>query len=314
MAASPDMFSFDDLQVTTVRESQSLRNRDQRTIACLNIGNREGDPRLCDRLEQLCACLSGEKKLDALILFEAGRPAGMKERWTSVALFIEEHTNLQYVGVQYDDATPDSSGKAVFIDRSRLIVDEMYTRYMEDYSSSNCLMIVFLPVFETQCSVKGKKRCVDTHRGLTIAALQMQEHERSRELVAYWLSSRFDDVDALFVDLNVSSKNVFNVRVPSLTRKICTASTFRHLKYQNNEGDAIPTYHAFSEHTIPLEDMPIVPAVWTKVNNNKEVLVASTSDHLFCNAKSPSKIVASQFILSTDGASDHDVVGADFIF
>ncbi len=99
-------------------------------VVTWNIANAARDEArspLAFRLDNIIRVLISTNKstpIDALVLLEAGRPSqGLT--WTEMAAKIEKETGLSYIGIWRINATPMSFGKALFIDRERVAVNNI---------------------------------------------------------------------------------------------------------------------------------------------------------------------------------------------
>lgn len=321
-AYSPSIFDFEEETVVEVKESRELQTKQlHRRVACLNIANTEGDLPLplSERLDQICTILISEEArgLDALFVFEAGRPPCTKERWTSIAARIEDITGLAYICIYYngDNARPDATGTALFMNRSRLSL--VHTQHWPVNDSvfnlaGSCLIATFCPVVEDTCPVHGRNRRTLSHRTLTVGAFQMMNDKRLREKAADWLAQISHDVEVLMVDFNVTAAEIFDVHGRQLVHRICR-DVYKHMEIAAEDGLQQDTYHAFEHDAVAADTMVFVPQDW--ISEDKLTMrPSSPSDHLFCNRHRAETVVKGQFILPMQGASDHDTLVAELNF
>lgn len=325
MAGSPtqDIFDFDDATIIVTKKSQGMKEKFKRNFVCLNITNLEDDQShvpLYDRVDLLSQQLISvvETKPDVLFILEAGRPSGAHDRWTRMALRIEEITGLTYESIYYDTADASSSGKAIFVNRSRIAITNLQQYDVNHEFCSvdgSCIIASFHPVVEEECSIKGKKLRVITKKERTVGVFQMTDYGRSRDIMAVWLRQFVCTVDVLMVDFNITSKNIFDVNVNSLIKKMTGTGSYQHLMFRDEDGNMQTTYHALEHHAISTENLIDPPLqTWTLIDDGKKVLVSAASDHLFCNRTDVAKIIEDHFILPMKQASDHDAIGAKLIF
>lgn len=321
-AYSPSIFDFEEETVVEVKESQDLQTKQlHRRVACLNIANTEADAvlPLSERLDRICTILISEegRGLDALFVFEAGRPSCTKERWTSIAARIEDITGLTYICVHYngDGTRPDATGTALFVNRSRLSLVHTQHWPVNDAifnSAGSCLIATFCPVIDKACPVEGRKRRALSHRTLTVGAFQMMNDGQLRNKAADWLAQISHDVEVLMVDFNVTAAEIFDVYERQLVHRICSGA-YKHMEITMEDGLRQDTYHAFEHDAIVSDTMMFVPQDWIS-EDKTSMRPSSPSDHLFCNRHRADTVVKGQFILPMQGASDHDTLVAELNF
>jgi len=314
-----------------------------RRVLCWNIANAARDNvhnPLALRIPLIIEDINAvQPPVDVFIVLEANRPSQDKS-WTTMAAEIEEGTGLSYVGVKSINATAMSFGKALFIRRSTVAVDEFAqhwttsggSQWSGDYFGNDVVTFELHPVLVELVdpvelygtdSVGAKKEpelCtrVIRHTSVTVGAAHLPMDFGARMDVARWVNMTGGNAHVLMGDFNTFP----DWGGPAMLEEITKGGTLYYVPILAPEDGTgvrteVPyTFRAFPHDVIkkPAEFISQLNAHSEVVSTNEDgsinVRFASTLDHVF--TWSDVKCVASAMPFSD--ASDHVGVLADITF